>query len=48
MVAKQDAKREKVERNQFYAMRYKQRECERCKHRSSKPGKCKMCDGRMK
>jgi hypothetical protein len=48
-VAKHDrAKQEKRQRNALYALRYKQRKCKDCGHRSSRRGKCCLCGGEMK
>lgn len=42
------AKEEKAARNLLYALKYKQRECEHCKHRSARRGNCRVCGGKMK
>jgi hypothetical protein len=48
-VAKHDrAKQEKRTRNAIYAVKYKQRRCKDCGHRSSRSGKCRTCGGQMK
>lgn len=48
-MAKHDrAKQEKRDRNLLYAIRFKQRRCQHCKHRSSKRGNCRLCGGTMK
>lgn len=38
----------KTRRNHKYALRYLQKKCKDCGHKSSKPGRCVLCRGEMK
>jgi len=45
-VAKHDrAAKEKRAGNALYALRYRQRRCKSCGHRSRRGGPCALCDG---